>query len=52
MLWGNAVIENGMTIRRSIAIFIAAIALVLAAAIGVAVTAGPALANETSNNGA
>jgi hypothetical protein len=48
----EAVIESGMTIRRSIAIFIATIAVVLAAAIGVAATAGPALANESSTNGA
>jgi hypothetical protein len=48
----EAVVESGVTIRRSIAIFIAAIAVVLAAAIGVAVTAGPALANEVNTNGA
>jgi hypothetical protein len=41
-----------MTIRRSIAIFIAAIALAIAAAVGVAGAAGPALANEVGSNGA
>jgi hypothetical protein len=40
-----------MSIRRRISIFIAAIAHAIAAAAGVAITAGPALANEVGSGG-
>ena len=46
------VLESPMTIRRIISILVTAIALAVGVAAGIALTTGPALANETSNNGA
>ena len=41
-----------MSIRRILAIVVTAIALAVGAAAGIALTAGPALGNESSTNGA